>query len=111
MILFAVLVAIQLAPVLIAQDEIVVTAKRLERLKRLSMTTKYDRKIGASRCIFKRRSGDRSLDAIVCNAALACASKVRTLEEARVCVAPTMDALVADGVQWRTETDTNNPQR
>lgn len=106
MILFAILVAIQSAPTETAQDEIVVTAKRLEQLKRLNLTTKYDRNAGVSRCIFKRRSGDAALDAKVCDAALACARKVQTLENARTCLAPTMDALVANGVPWRVGEDT-----
>jgi len=90
---------------MIAQDDIVVTAKRFERLKRLNLAIKHDRKTGTSRCIFKRRSGDPTLDVIVCDVALTCASKVRTSAEARACVAPTMNALVADGVPWQAEAD------
>ena len=101
MIVFATLLAIQSAPAVVIQGDIVVTGKRLESLKRLRMKMKHDRKTGASRCIFQRRSGDPSLDTIVCNAALACAPMVQTLEEARACVAPTMNALVAEGVPWR----------
>lgn len=86
-----------------ASDEVVVTAQRMERLKRLRMTTKLDRATGVTRCIFKRRSGDPALDAAICNAVLACIPKVKTVEEMRSCVAPTMDALVAKDVPWRAE--------
>lgn len=75
----------------------------MERLKRLRITTKLDRKTGVTRCIFKRRSGDLALDVAVCNAVLACVPKVKTVEEMRSCVAPTMDALVTKGVPWRAE--------
>ncbi|HXH16256.1 MAG TPA: hypothetical protein VNJ10_09010 [Sphingomonas sp.] len=84
-------------------DDIVVTARRMERLKRLRMTTKLDRATGITRCIFKRRSGDPALDAAVCNAVLACVPKVKTIQEMRACVAPAMDALVAKAVRWNAE--------
>jgi hypothetical protein len=97
----AILFALQSAPPVVAEDEIVVTARRIERLKRLSVSIRHDKKADAYRCIIKRRSGDPSLDGVVCDAALACTPKVRSREEARACMAPTMDALVARGTQWR----------
>lgn len=103
MILLAMVLAAQTAPPPTAADDIVVTGRRMERLKRLRMTTKLDRATGTTRCIFKRRSGDPALDAAVCNTVLACVPKVKTVEEMHGCVAPTMDALVAKGVPWRAE--------
>lgn len=101
MILLAALLAAQTVSPPTAPDDIVVTGRRMERLKRLRMTTKLDRKTGVTRCIFKRRSGDLALDAAVCNATLACVPKVKTIGEMRGCLAPTMDALVARGVPWQ----------
>lgn len=100
MILVAILLAVQTMPPPSDNDDIVVTGRPMERLKRLRMTTKLDRKTGVTRCIFKRRSGDPALDAAVCNAILTCGPKVATVEEMNVCIAPTMDALVAQGVPW-----------
>lgn len=101
MILLAVLLAAQTAPLPIAPDDIVVTARRRERLRRLSITVKRDRATGSVRCFFKRRSGQPALDAAVCNAALACAQTAKVMEELRACIAPTMDALIEKGVPWR----------
>lgn len=103
MILVVLLLVAQMAPPPTTTDDIVVTGRRLERLKRLRMTTKLDRKTGVTRCIFKRRSGDPALDAAVCNAVLACVPQVKTVEEIRGCIAPTMDSLVTKGVPWRAE--------
>ena len=105
MILLAALFAFQSASPAIADDEIVVTARRMARLKRLNLSIKHDRKTDAYRCVFKRRSGDPSLDGIVCDAALTCAPKVQSREEVHACMAPTMDALVARGTYWQSETD------
>lgn len=90
------------------RDEIVVTGQRAERLKRLRMTTRVDRKTGNTRCIYKRRSGDPELDKAVCDAVLACVPNVKTVEEMEACIAPTMDSLVADGVPWQTQATTPN---
>lgn len=100
MILLAMAFAAQAVSSPIAADDIVVTARRMERLKRLRMTTKLDRATGLTRCIFKRRSGDPALDVAVCNAILACVPRVKTMEEMRGCVAPAMDALVAKDARW-----------
>ncbi|WP_260596730.1 hypothetical protein [Sphingomonas endolithica] len=101
MILLTMLLAAQAAPPPAALNDIVVVGQRMERLKRLRMTTKRDRATGVTRCIFKRRSGDPTLDAAVCDAVIACVPKVKTVDEMRSCVAPTMDALVAKGVPWQ----------
>lgn len=103
MILAAALLAAQTAPPPATPDDIVVTGRRLERLKRLRMTTKLDRKAGVTRCIFKRPSGDPALDAAVCDAVLVCVPKVKTVEQMRACIAPTMDSLVAKGTPWQAE--------
>ncbi|TKD51115.1 hypothetical protein [Sphingomonas baiyangensis] len=98
------LLAMQAAPPPVgAQDDIVVTARRLARLKRLRMTTRIDRRTGATRCVFKRRSGDDALDAEVCAAVLACVPKVATIEEMQGCIAPTMNRLTGDGVAWQAD--------
>lgn len=85
-------------------EDVVVTARRAEGLKRLRMTTRVDRRTGVTRCIFKRRSGDPAPDAAVCNAVLACVPTVRTIAEMRACIAPTMDRLVASGIPWQATT-------
>lgn len=100
MILLAGLLMVQDALPPAAYTEIVVTGRRLEQLKRMRMTTKRNRKTGVTRCVFKRRSGDFSLDRAVCDAVLACVPNVRTVEEMRVCIAPTMDSLVHQNVPW-----------
>lgn len=101
MILFAMALAAQAASSPIPADDIVVTAQRMKRLKRLRMTTKLNHATGVTRCVFKRRSGDPAVDGAVCNAVLACAQDVKTMEEMRGCVAPTLDALIAKNVAWR----------
>jgi hypothetical protein len=106
--LLAALFAIQSAAVSVASDDVVVTARRMKRLERIKVVTEYDPKLGTSRCVFKRRSGDRRLDAEVCNIARACASKINEPTEVRACVAPAINALVADGVPWRAEAVTRD---
>ncbi|MBB5712805.1 hypothetical protein [Sphingomonas xinjiangensis] len=103
MILFAMLLLAQAAPPPTASDEIVITGQRMDRLKRLRMTTKLDRKTGITRCVFKRRSGDPKLDDAVCNAVLACVPKVNTVKEMQACIATTMNALVANGARWQAD--------
>ena len=102
MIALALLLAIQVpsAAVVEEQETIVVTANRMERLKRLRMTTKFDPKTRTTRCIYKRRSGVPALDAAVCDAVLACVPKVKTVEEMTACITPTMNRLVADDAGW-----------
>ncbi|MET0246020.1 MAG: hypothetical protein ABW182_04655 [Sphingomonas sp.] len=48
-------------------DEIVVIGERMRRLK---LSTKTDRKTGAPICVFRRRSGDPAFDAMMCEAVL-----------------------------------------
>lgn len=103
MILFAMLLVAQTASPPPATDDVVVVGQRIKRLERLRMTTKLDRATGVTRCVFRRRSGDRALDAAICKAVLACVPTVQTIEEMRGCVAPTMDALVAQGTAWQAD--------
>jgi len=70
--------------------------------------TEYDPKFDTNRCIFERRSGDQRFDTEVCNIARACASKIDEPTEVRVCVAPTINALVADNVSWRARAVISN---
>lgn len=103
MMLLAMMLAAQAVPPPTAADDIVVTARRMRRLKRLRMTTTLNRATGVTRCTFKRRSGDPALDMAVCTVVLACVPKVKTMVEMRVCIGPTLDALVATDVPWSAE--------
>ncbi len=101
MIVLTLLLLMQAVSPLVAEDDIVITGRRVERLKRLRMTARPDRRTGITRCFYKRRSGDPALDAAVCDAVLACVPKVSTVNDMRACVAPTMNRLVDKGVAWR----------
>jgi hypothetical protein len=101
--LFAALLLVQAAPpppeAAPTAEEVVVTANRLRRLR---MVTRRDKRTGAMRCVFKRSSGSAALDAEVCAAVLACHPKARTLAEMRACLAPVMDGIAARvGAPWR----------
>jgi len=97
--LAAMLIAVQAVPPRDGED-IVVVARRIERLKRMRMTTRIDPATGITHCVFKRRSGDPALDAIVCDAVRTCAARVATMAEVRTCMAPTIDPLLAKGARW-----------
>lgn len=103
MLVFSMLLAAQTPSLPVPSEDIIVTGRRLERLKRLRMTTTLDPATGITHCVFKRRSGDAALDVEICNAVLACVPKVNTVEDMRACVAPTMDRLVAKGVPWQAD--------
>lgn len=66
-------------------DDVVVIGERIRRLK---LTTKTDRKTGTTRCIVKRGSGDPSLDATMCDAVRSCAATARTSQAMEACVKP-----------------------
>ena len=71
-------------------DEIVVVG---ERMKRLRVVTRRDRRTGATRCIVRRSSGDAALDTAVCTATLACAA-TETQEKGMVdCLGPHIAAI------------------
>ena len=73
------------------EEAIIVVGQRMRRLK---LHTRTDRKTGVSRCVFKRRSGDEAFDTIMCDAVLACGKTVRTTSEMESCVAPSIEAYV-----------------
>ncbi len=74
-------------------DEIVVIGERMRRLK---LGTKTDRKTGATICVFRRRSGDPAFDAMMCEAVLTCAKTVKTPSQMESCLAPTIQAYARD---------------
>lgn len=63
--------------------EILVTA---ERLRRIRIETKRNRKTGATTCRVKRTSGDPALDGVFCRALLACAPTARKPAEMEACM-------------------------
>ncbi|QJU60437.1 hypothetical protein HL653_03740 [Sphingomonas sp. AP4-R1] len=77
------------APTSPAADEIVVLGERMRRLK---LATKTDRKTGATTCLFKRRSGDPAFDTLMCDALLACAKTVTTRSQMEACIGPHVEA-------------------
>lgn len=91
-----------LAPAPSEEEAITVTGARLAQLKRLNMVTRRDRRTGALICVFKRRSGDPRLDALICDAALACTPTATTVDQMRACMAPTMDPLTR-AIPWVAE--------
>lgn len=97
LILLAALAAQAAAPP-VAQDDITVITERMRRLK---IGTKTDRKTGAMSCVFRRRSGDDTLDGRVCTALLACAKTVTTAPQMEACLAPTMEAYAREMKQRR----------
>jgi hypothetical protein len=76
------------APTRPSPEEIVVVGERLRRLK---LETRTDRKTGLTRCVFKRRSGDPAFDALMCDAVLGCARTVTTRSQMESCIAPRID--------------------
>lgn len=71
----------QVTPPPASAEDIVVIGRRL---KRLSITLKRDHKTGATRCVFKRRSGDLRLDEQVCSAALTCFGHITLVSKAQI---------------------------
>ena len=66
-------------------QEIVVTA---QRLKRIRVDAKRDRKSGLHQCRVRRTSGDSGLDAAFCDAVLECAKAARGRAEMEACLVP-----------------------
>ncbi len=83
----AMLATVQAGPAVESPDlqDIVVTG---QRLKRIRVNTKRDRKTGLNRCVVKRTSGDTALDRAFCDAVLTCAATARTRRDMEACVAP-----------------------
>jgi hypothetical protein len=71
-------------------EQIVITG---QRMKRLRVETKTDRKTGVQRCVVKRTSGDPALDGAMCEAVLACAKTARKSAEMEGCMRPRMEAM------------------
>lgn len=81
-----------------SQDEIVILG---ERMRRIRLGTKTDRRTGLTRCVVKRPSGDPSFDTMMCNALLACAKTVRTESQMEACMRPSMNAYVQQRIARR----------
>jgi hypothetical protein len=79
-------------------DEIVVIG---ERMRRIRVVTRRDRKTGRQRCIVRRSSGDDALDAAVCTATLACAETETTADGMAACMRTHMLA-IAQGFAKRS---------
>jgi hypothetical protein len=77
------------APTPPPEDEIVVLGERMRRLK---LATKTDRKSGVTSCVFKRRSGDPAFDTLICDALLACSKTVTTRPQMEACISPHIEA-------------------
>ncbi len=63
-----------------------------ERMRRMKLVTRTDRKSGVSRCVFKRRSGDAEFDNLMCATVLECAKTVTTRAQMEACMKPSLDA-------------------
>jgi len=59
-----------------------------QRLKRIRVDTRRDRKTGLRRCVVRRTSGDPDLDSAFCEAVLACANRARKVKEMERCLLP-----------------------
>ena len=91
-ILFALAVSAQATPLPPASGDIVVVG---ERPKHLRIVTKKERGTGIRRCVIKPTSGDRVLDAGICDTYLACAPMADTASALEACMKPPILALVA----------------
>ncbi|WP_294306520.1 hypothetical protein [uncultured Sphingomonas sp.] len=78
----------------LTQDEIVVMG---ERIKRLKLETRRDRKTKAMMCRITRPSGEAELDRLACAAALPCSESAHTMAEFRACFFPRISA---DAKAW-----------
>lgn len=89
------------------QEEIVVVGERMRRLK---LVTRTDRKTGLSRCVLKRRSGDAAFDTLMCDAVLTCAKTVKTRPQMKACIGPRVDAYARE-LKTRREAARADPGR
>ncbi|MDB5671273.1 MAG: hypothetical protein JWO25_2232 [Alphaproteobacteria bacterium] len=94
LILASALLALQsppaVGPSVESSDEIVVIGQRVRRVR---LTTRRDRRTGAQTCAIKRSSGDPAIDGAMCEAALSCA-KIATREAQMVaCLGPLVAAI------------------
>ena len=83
----------QQPPPAASEEAIIVVGERMRRLK---LRTRTDRKSGAVRCVFKRRSGDEAFDAMMCDAVRGCAATVRTSAQMEACLKPNLDAFARE---------------
>lgn len=90
----ALLMAVQsAAPVEPSPEEVVIIGERMRRLK---LSTKTDRKTGVTRCVIKRSSGDQGFDAAICQGTLSCGAWVRTVPQMNACLKPHVERAVRD---------------
>jgi hypothetical protein len=94
----------QTAPTPPPPEEIVVIGERMRRLK---LETRTDRKTGSSKCVFKRRSGDAAFDTLMCDAVLTCARTVTTRSQMESCIAPRIDAYAREMARRRAAAKTD----
>lgn len=97
--ILAILAALMLAqtasPAPSPDDDIVVVG---ERLRKIRITAKRDRRTGVKRCVLKPSTGDPLLDAGICQAYLTCVPAVRTGPEMEACMRPPLEREVTG---WR----------
>ena len=90
LILIGVIAAQAAPPAPVPSDEVVVIG---ERMKRIRVVTRRDRKSGATLCIVRRTSGDAGLDSAICDATLACAQTETKTEGMIDCLNPRIAAV------------------
>jgi hypothetical protein len=93
---FLALLLSQTAAATPSQDEIIVTAQKLRRIR---VDTKTDRKSGEQRCRIRRSSGDPGLDAAFCNVVLTCARTEISAKGMSACVSTRVAGLSSHKVQ------------
>lgn len=76
-----------------ANDEMITVVA--ERMRRIKLETKTDRKTHIQRCLIKRSSGDTAFDTMMCNSALACGTTATTKAEMEACMGRRIAAFVA----------------
>ena len=72
------------------------------RMKRIRVVTRNDRKTGTTRCIVRRSSRDPALDAAFCDAVLACAATATKRDEMTACIGPRMERIAHDFARRRS---------
>lgn len=77
------------APAPPSADEIVVMGQRMRRLR---LVTRTDKKTGIPICVIKRPSGDPAFDGLMCETTLACAKIVTTRPQMEACISPSVQA-------------------
>ncbi|MGN7159972.1 hypothetical protein [Sphingomonas sp. SAFR-052] len=93
--LAALMLAQTASPTPSPDDDIVVIG---ERLRKIRVTAKRDRRTGAKRCVLKGSTADPQLDTGICQTYLACLPTARTPEELEACMRPPLELEVK---AWR----------